>query len=637
MASVLNDLFFPQADPLIAKLLAAFAFCSTYFLRPVGGFVIGWIGDRIGRKSTIMITTTVMATACVIIASLPTYSEIGITASIVLLLCRVLQGFSSLGEIVGAELYLAETLKQPQRYLCNALIEIGRATGGAGALLVAMLAISINLNWRIAFWIGAGIAFVGLFARVRLRETPEFVDFKRRMAIRAEKDGHIIDAMPPYKQKLNGKTLASYFIMHGAGVAGFYMTYVYMGSFMKETLGFTYEQVINQNLGMTIVDIISVLITMHFLLKYHPVKIARVCILLFVPFLIAAPYLLGNISGLIALSFVQIMFSLIWVSSFSMEIACFSHLPIPRRFTLLAVTYGLASATAYTVMSFGLIPLTKYFGYYGIWIIYAPLVTCFMCGVSHIKKLEIQRGTYLNYPDSDDARGHASGVTEEKVNYDFEDLEAYTGYNTNCDYAQALIKKLADKPIDLKLVEKAIIFAKKWHSGQKRKTGEPYYAHPCKVASMLSDYTSSTNAIIAAILHDVVEDSACTIELIAKEFNPRIAQIVQRLTRLAFYNDKVVYDENHNKIKLSIEEIGSNLVKKNDAEALITKQLDRLHNLETSGGLKKNKRRKVAKETMEFLLPYVAIAVDRFNINDKLSLEEKMHEHCKAILTSVKS
>ena len=128
-----------------------------------------------------------------------------------------------------------------------------------------MLALSINLNWRVAFWIGAAIAFVGFFARARLRETPEFVDFKRRMAIRAENDGNIVDNISPYKQKVNGKALATYFIMHGTRVAGFYMTYVYMGSFMRETLGFTYEQVIHQNLRITLAEIIFALIARRFL------------------------------------------------------------------------------------------------------------------------------------------------------------------------------------------------------------------------------------------------------------------------------------------------------------------------------------------------------------------------------------
>ena len=111
MAVLLNDLFFPQTDPAIAKILGAFAFASTYMFRPIGGFVIGRIGDRIGRKKTVMITTFIMAGCCVTMATLPTYAEIGITASVVMILCRALQGFSSLGEIAGALLYVMESTR----------------------------------------------------------------------------------------------------------------------------------------------------------------------------------------------------------------------------------------------------------------------------------------------------------------------------------------------------------------------------------------------------------------------------------------------------------------------------------------------------------------------------------------------
>ena len=109
MAVLLNDLFFPQDDPAVAKILGAFAFASTFLFRPIGGFVIGRIGDKIGRKKTVMITTFVMAGCCVTMAALPTYAEIGITATVVMILCRALQGFSSMGEVTGAQLYVMES------------------------------------------------------------------------------------------------------------------------------------------------------------------------------------------------------------------------------------------------------------------------------------------------------------------------------------------------------------------------------------------------------------------------------------------------------------------------------------------------------------------------------------------------
>ena len=77
MAALLNELFFEPASPLSTSLLTAFAFCSTYVLRPFGALLFGWIGDNIGRRETVIITTLMMAFSCFIVAILPTYAQIG--------------------------------------------------------------------------------------------------------------------------------------------------------------------------------------------------------------------------------------------------------------------------------------------------------------------------------------------------------------------------------------------------------------------------------------------------------------------------------------------------------------------------------------------------------------------------------
>lgn len=115
MAVLLNDLFFPKTDPHTASLIAAFAFCSTYVLRPFGALLFSWIGDHIGRKTTVIITTMMMAVSCLIMANLPTYSQIGISAAWIVTICRILQGLSSMGEIVGRKF----TLQRLQSLPCN--------------------------------------------------------------------------------------------------------------------------------------------------------------------------------------------------------------------------------------------------------------------------------------------------------------------------------------------------------------------------------------------------------------------------------------------------------------------------------------------------------------------------------------
>jgi MFS transporter, MHS family, proline/betaine transporter len=96
MAVVLNDLFFPKTDPHVARLIAAMSFCLTFVFRPFGALLFGYIGDTVGRKSTIIITTMMMAVCSATMAMLPTYAQIGITAAWLVTICRIVQGLSSM-------------------------------------------------------------------------------------------------------------------------------------------------------------------------------------------------------------------------------------------------------------------------------------------------------------------------------------------------------------------------------------------------------------------------------------------------------------------------------------------------------------------------------------------------------------
>jgi MFS family permease len=177
----LNELFFEPNDPRSSSLVMAFAFCSTFVFRSVGALIFGWIGDHVGRKSTIIITTFMMAMSCLIMANLPTYAQIGNLAAWVVTICRVMQGMSSMGEVVGAELYITETINPPAQYAIVGSLGVFASLGALGALGIASLVTIHDFNWRVAFWIGAVIALIGSVARTRLRETPEFVDAKRQL------------------------------------------------------------------------------------------------------------------------------------------------------------------------------------------------------------------------------------------------------------------------------------------------------------------------------------------------------------------------------------------------------------------------------------------------------------------------
>lgn len=244
MAVLLNELFFPKYDPHTTSLLSAIAFCSTFVARPVGALLFGWIGDNIGRKSTVIITTSMMAISCIVMANLPTYAQIGVTAAWLVTICRIVQGISSMGEVIGAELYVTEITKPPVQYPAVSLIGISSSLGGMFALAIAYLVTRNGFNWRIAFWVGAGIALVGVVARTNLRETPEFVDAKRylkrildNVSNKVSIDKKHVESHPIYNEKSNPKTLLTLFMMNCTRPFCFYFTYIYCGNILKNSFG----------------------------------------------------------------------------------------------------------------------------------------------------------------------------------------------------------------------------------------------------------------------------------------------------------------------------------------------------------------------------------------------------------------
>ena len=234
MAVLLNELFFPKTDAHTAALLTAFAFCSTYLLRPIGALAFGYIGDNVGRKVTVVITTTMMSFSCLVMANLPTYSQIGITAAWIVTICRIIQGMSSMGEITGAQLYLSETIQPPARYSAVALLAFSVSLGTSAALGLASIVTSFGLSWRLAFWAGATIAVIGAVARTKLRETPDFADAKRRIKDKLAA-GDLDKKTLKANYKVNQKTSSALFLMDCMWPLCFYFSYVFCGNILKQS------------------------------------------------------------------------------------------------------------------------------------------------------------------------------------------------------------------------------------------------------------------------------------------------------------------------------------------------------------------------------------------------------------------
>lgn len=178
--TVLNRVFFPDAGAWAAVYTLG-AFAVAFVVRPLGGLVFGLLGDRIGRTTVLSATVVLMAGATVMLGLVPDHDTIGLLAPVLVLLVRMLQGFSAGGEYTGALTLIAEYAPDRRRGYFGSWLEFGTLTGytlGAGvcATLIAVLpdADMLSWGWRVPFMIALPLGVIGIYLRLRLEDTPAF-------------------------------------------------------------------------------------------------------------------------------------------------------------------------------------------------------------------------------------------------------------------------------------------------------------------------------------------------------------------------------------------------------------------------------------------------------------------------------
>lgn len=186
---VFNKLYFPTGDITVSTMLAYATFAVGFVTRPLGGVVFGHFGDKLGRKSMLVITLMIMGVATFLIGLIPTYDQIGIAAPLLLLLMRVMQGIGLGGEWGGAVLMAYEYAPKEKRGFYASLPQIGLAIGLCMASgVVALLSWSLteaqfmSWGWRIAFLLSGVMVAVGMYIRLSVQETPEFAEVKAHNA-----------------------------------------------------------------------------------------------------------------------------------------------------------------------------------------------------------------------------------------------------------------------------------------------------------------------------------------------------------------------------------------------------------------------------------------------------------------------
>src|SRR6516162_8507406 len=232
--------FFPSADPVVQQLNAAVLFAAGFLVRPLGGWLFGYLADHHGRRGALMLSVGLMCFGSLMIAVMPTYASIGIYAPVVLAVARILQGLSLGGEYGTSATYLTEMADERHRGFYSSFQYVTLIGGQICALLVLLVLQKVFLTadeirawgWRIPFFIGALLALIALVMRRTLHETDAF-EAARQIAKRTSS----LRALMKYPREV----LLVVGLTAG-GTAAFYTYTTYMQKFLKLSVGLTDDQ-----------------------------------------------------------------------------------------------------------------------------------------------------------------------------------------------------------------------------------------------------------------------------------------------------------------------------------------------------------------------------------------------------------
>jgi MHS family alpha-ketoglutarate permease-like MFS transporter len=236
--------FFPNADPVVQQLNAALLFAAGFLVRPLGGWLFGYLADQYGRRGALMLSVSLMCFGSLMIAVMPTYAQVGLFAPFLLGAARVLQGLSLGGEYGTSATYLTEVADERHRGFYSSFQYVTLIGGQISALVVLLLLQRVFLTndeirawgWRIPFFIGALLAVIALVMRRTLPETEAFEEAKSAAKNAAKRTSSLATLARYPREVLLVVGLTA------GGTAAFYTYTTYMQKFLKLSVGLSDDQ-----------------------------------------------------------------------------------------------------------------------------------------------------------------------------------------------------------------------------------------------------------------------------------------------------------------------------------------------------------------------------------------------------------
>ena len=233
----ISQAFFPAGNDALALINTFITFGVGFLFRPLGAVILGRYGDRHGRRAALVVTIGLMALATGFTGLIPTYSQIGMLAPLLLLICRCGQGFSTGGEWGGAAAFLVEYAEPGKRGLTGSWQQFSTQIGATGASLVGLSAgaaiwrrrRSQSWGWRLPFVFGFVLGPIGYYLRTKVAETPAF---ERN----AEEHEHLARAADARRLSTHGTPIVQAFFLSIIGIVANYVMIVFMPTYAMKTL-----------------------------------------------------------------------------------------------------------------------------------------------------------------------------------------------------------------------------------------------------------------------------------------------------------------------------------------------------------------------------------------------------------------
>ncbi|MFD1944267.1 glycine betaine/L-proline transporter ProP [Paradevosia shaoguanensis] len=246
VAFALGKVFFPDASPATQTIAALATFSVPFLVRPVGGLFFGVMGDRFGRQKVLSLTIVIMAASTFCIGLIPGYDTIGVLAPILLLVCKLAQGFSVGGEYTGAAIFVAEYAPDRRRGMLGSWLDFGSIAGfvlGAGFVVLLQTVLTeadfLSWGWRLPFLVAAPLGLIGLYLRHAAEETPAFTQQLERLE---QEDKSALQDRPavPFAEiftKYRKALLVCIGLVLVTNIT-YYMLLTYMPTYLSSSLGY---------------------------------------------------------------------------------------------------------------------------------------------------------------------------------------------------------------------------------------------------------------------------------------------------------------------------------------------------------------------------------------------------------------